>query len=723
MPITDIFPDIPRVRRLLATAPDATGESIDFWVWFHSLQGLVNREDPHLYVIRGGEILQEGDRDYWERHWLDYYTNPDTSPFKIPFERENGVDAVIERYRSHVNGYILYDMADIPQTMNLAITRAGLEDCLPIAVDQEKWMIRNGIPKRDDLRGKFKNDWDAAEWAADNLWPHCNRRLMANFCIHRPGWSSFPHELEDYVVRHKIFSIDLPASRQRRRVLGLLHRILEGGQAPGALLNWHCVFDQEKEYVAEAAKHGWFALCSMSSPNLTIHGGVGDTERSYVQPLPPPEQCVAEPGKTYVCLYNSDGDATWATNSMQSGNWTEPNRGKFKFGWGLLPLALKLQPAMVQLFHETKTPNDCFWGPSSGAGYTYTHLWPEHLVDMYLSESRRLLDQSGQNGCNMVNWYLQDWWREVEDDAAVRREQEALKSGPGLICGLGGSPYATSYLRGPIPKVHSVHIANVGHNTVADIVKFRGDCPTRPQFMFLFAQISKGIWRQIESELEEYARHPEIVLLSMDEFFLTLQDAVGRGMVKDQLYEITDPMAEQWLKAPGRHRLPICEQVTRELAAQAHAAPEERRQRLAETAWTEVVSREVESVARDRDQFTTHFKGRSPFFAEEEADALHYTAFTVAWVIVRAAIQSQGVYANHRTQCLNDFKRLCGHIVDVKPFERLFETWGTWEDGVPTLSELVSLCDSLVTETRKLRDALGPEESEAAFTGWPPRTI
>ncbi|OQB40090.1 MAG: hypothetical protein BWY06_01338 [Candidatus Latescibacteria bacterium ADurb.Bin168] len=722
MRLEDIFPAIPTVTRILSCAPDLENEGLDFWIWFRSLQGLVNRAEPHLYLIKGGEVHKHG-RDYWERHWLDYYTNPVTSPFKIPLQRQNSVDAIVERFRDRVNGYVLYDMADIPQTMNLAITLAGLNDCLPVAADQESWMVRHGIPRRDDLRGRFSDDWEAAEWAVDNLWSQCNQRLIANFCIHRPGWSSIPHELEDYVVRNRIFAIDLPASRQRRRVLMLLHRLLESAEAPGALLNWHCVFDQEKEYVAEAAKRGFFVLCSMSSPNLTIHGGVGDTRREYHQPLPSREQCVAESGKTYVCLYNSDGDATWATNSMQSGNWTEPNRGKFKFGWGILPLALKLQPAMVQLFHETKTPNDCFWGPSSGAGYTYSHLWPEHLVDMYLSESRRLLDQSGQNGCNMVNWYLQDWWREVEDDAAVRREQEALKDGPGLVCGLGGSPYAKSYLDGPIPKLHSVHVANVGHNTVADIIKFREECPTRPQFMFLFAQISPGIWKQIESELDEYAAHPEIVLLTMDEFFLTLQDAIKKGLVKDSLYEITEPMAERWLKAPGRHRLPICEQVTRELANTAHAEPTERRLRLAETAWTELVSREVESVARDRERFTTHFKGRTPFTEAEEADALHYTAFTVAWVVVRAAIQAQGVYANQRTQCLNDFKRLCGGYVDVKPFQRLFDTWETWDTGVPDVAELTELCDALVVETRKLRDALGPDESEAAFTNWPPRTI
>ncbi|HRS96207.1 MAG TPA: GxGYxYP family putative glycoside hydrolase, partial [Candidatus Latescibacteria bacterium] len=173
MRLDDIFPTVPPVRRLLATAPDLENEGLDFWIWFRSLQGLVNRAEPHLYLIKGGEVYKQG-RDYWERHWLDYYTNPDTSPFKIPLQRQNSVDAIVERFRDRVNGYILYDMADVPQTMNLAITLAGLNDCLPVAADQEPWMVRHGIPKRDDLRGRFSNDWQAAEWAVDNLWPQCN---------------------------------------------------------------------------------------------------------------------------------------------------------------------------------------------------------------------------------------------------------------------------------------------------------------------------------------------------------------------------------------------------------------------------------------------------------------------------------------------------------------------------------------------------------------------
>ena len=722
MVLEDIFPRISTVTGLVTIRPPGDEPTPDFWIWLRSLQGLVNRDSPHLYITRSPGEGVNAPRECLEDHWLEYYR----STFGLPAEEVEDVDAVLERYRHLVDGYVLYDTEAVIQTQNLAITRAGLESVLPVAPSQEAWMTRHGIPRRDDLRGKFADNWEAAEWAIDNLWPRCYRRLYANFCIHRTeaadNWYPRAHDLEDFVVYHRGMALDLPRCRVQRRSLYLYRRMLESAEAPGVQMNWHCCWEQEKEYVAEAALGGFFVLCSIATPNLTIHGGIGDPDRAYTQPLPEPETCRAEADKVYVCFYHTDGDATWAMNNLHSGNWTVPERGKFKFGWGFLPLMVRLMPGMLQYYWETKTENDCFWGPSSGAGYTYSHMWPEGLAEEYLHDTRRLLDQSGQNGCNMVNWFLQDWWREVEDEAAIRREQELLGSGPGLVCGLGGSPYARSYLGGPAPKLHSVHIANVGRDNMGDIALLAEECPTRPLFLFLFAQIAAGVWERLESQMDELARQPQIELLSLDEFFLTLRDAIDRGLVGEELYEKSEALAERWLKAPGRHRLPVCERLADELARVAHADADERNRNLADAGWTELVSREVEQVAADRDEFLSTFRDRTPTGPEEEGDALLYVAFTLAWHVVRAAIMSHGVYANHRTQCLDDFVRLCGSMVDVAPFEGLFDAWEQWEGDPPGIARLAEWCDGVAAATRSLRDHLGPDESEE-FTGWPPRTI
>ena len=717
MRIEEVFPELPKVQRLKVFRYDMTGKTVDFPIWLHSLQGLANRDEPELYLIRTSRPGGVGVT--YEDHWLDYYKQR----FAIPTEDIADLDAVMERYGHFAKGYVLYDNEDVIQTQNLATTRAGLESVLPIAPDQEALMQRYGIPKVDDLRGRFKDNWEAAEWAIDNLWPNCWRRLHGNFCVHRPNQYAYGCQLQEFIVRNKGIALDLPCTRFLRRPFELYWKMMETAEAPGVKMGWHCACEQEKEYVIEAARNGFFVLCSHNSPNLTIHGGIGDPDKAYRQPLPEPEECAAEKGKVYVCFYNSDGDATWAMNNLHSGNWTEPARGSFQFGWGFLPLMVRMMPGMYQYYQETKTDADCFWGPSSGAAYTYSHAWPEHLRDYYLTESRRLLDQTGQNGCNMVNWNLRDNWREVEIDEAILREQTLLGSGPGLVCGLGGSPYAKSYPQGPIPKLHSVHIANAGTDNVDDIVKFAKECPTRPLFMFLFAQIAPGVWETLDSQMKEFSKHPEIEIQSMDRFFLTLQDAVKKDMVGEELYELTDELAETWLKAPGRHRLPICERLCAELADVAAASYEERARHIGSAGWTDLVSKEVEQVGADREKFLKEFKDRFIVPLDEDANALLYVAFTTIWTLVRAALEAQGVYANHRDQCMEDFKRLCGGVVDTAPFEAVFDAWENWDAGAPSVEQMAEWCRAVAKEAGTLVDTYGPEESEEDFTGWPPRTI
>ena len=717
MKLTEIFPAIPQVRNLLVCTPEMTEDDPDFWIWVRSFQGLINKVKPELYLMRPSPWEREGQLyPFCEDHWLDYYRKT----FSLPVSEENDLNTLIEQFRDRVDGYVVYDNREIIQTQNLAITMAGLDRVLPVAPSQEQWMVGHGIPKRDDLRGRFASDDDAAEWAVDNLWPRCYKRLYANFCVHRPYWYAMNHALEDFVVYHQGMALDLPRSRRTRRSLLLFRRMMEQAEAPGVQMNWHCITDQEKEYVAEAAKYGFFSLCSISSPNLTIHGGVGDTDASYSQPMP--EARPADANKTYVTFYNSDGDATWALNNVQSGNWEVPQRGEFKFNWGFLPLAVRLQPAMLQYFHETRTANDCFWGPSSGAGYTYSFLWPEDQVDNYLAETRRLLDQSGQRGCNMVNWHLQDWWREVEDEEAVLREQTILGDGPGLVMGLGGSPYARSYLSGPIPKVHSMHIANVGQDNFGDIRRFLRECPTRPGFLFLFAQISVGIWEQLASEMDKFDGASDIEVVTMDEFFLLLKDAIDRDLVGDELYEKTDALAETWLKAPGRHRVPLCERLADELARVASAGETERRRSLAHGGWSDLVSKEVESVATDRGEFLELFKDLPPVSESEEADTLLYVGFTVTWTLIRSVLEAQGIYANQRNQCLTDFVHTCGGIVDVTPFQAVFDAWEHWEEGVPSVEAMAKWFGQIGKEAAKLRAAFGADDAEE-FSGWPPPTI
>jgi len=111
MQLTDILPPIPRVRRLVVSAPDVADETVDFWIWYRSFQGLINREEPHLYLVQGDVSRRQGkSQSLYEEHWLDYYVKA----FGLRAESSDDVDQVIETYKHLVNGYVVYDNACRP---------------------------------------------------------------------------------------------------------------------------------------------------------------------------------------------------------------------------------------------------------------------------------------------------------------------------------------------------------------------------------------------------------------------------------------------------------------------------------------------------------------------------------------------------------------------------------------------------------------------------------
>ena len=245
MRLTDIFPKIPTVRKLAVARPDVgeKREERDFWAWLRSLQGIVNTGTPALYLAPKGSA-------YNEDHWLTYYQDR----FGISVEEIGGTEDVLDRYRGVAEGYILCDPDVLTDAEHRDHAQPAWRSCFQCCLSREHWMERAGIAKRDDLTGRFSNDWEAAEWAFENLWERCDKHLYANLCIHRPHWSSMSHHLEDYVVAHRILALDLSTSRLTRRSLNLYRRIMEAMESPGAQFGWHCTFDQEKEYVIEAAE-------------------------------------------------------------------------------------------------------------------------------------------------------------------------------------------------------------------------------------------------------------------------------------------------------------------------------------------------------------------------------------------------------------------------------------------------------------------------------------
>ncbi|MGP9843119.1 GxGYxYP domain-containing protein [Brachybacterium sp. 107] len=122
-----------------------------------TLQGLVNRDRPEIYLIL----------DPVDETWI-----PD---LPVRATRVEDPFILLETYRDRVAGAVVYDM-DSPHTINLATTIAGLRGGIVANAEQVQ---AHGLSVLEDLTGRFEDDPAAVhDWAMSTLWPECTREVL-----------------------------------------------------------------------------------------------------------------------------------------------------------------------------------------------------------------------------------------------------------------------------------------------------------------------------------------------------------------------------------------------------------------------------------------------------------------------------------------------------------------------------------------------------------------
>lgn len=160
-PAEQQLPTFKQAKQLeVADIYDAPG---DVKLLFSTLQGIVNRKEPRIYLLENKEEgkfkwLNDLDVDYKVRD--DYYD-------------------ILKKYKKEVKGLIIYD-PNVPDSVNVATTLAGLRDGL--AVSPELAAKLQAAPYDfkviEDLQGKFKDRLDAYTWQYENLWKETSHRML-----------------------------------------------------------------------------------------------------------------------------------------------------------------------------------------------------------------------------------------------------------------------------------------------------------------------------------------------------------------------------------------------------------------------------------------------------------------------------------------------------------------------------------------------------------------
>ena len=130
-----------------------------------TLQGVVNRAKPRIYLIGDDATGGEG-RLTWLRS------------LKVPYTIHPDPWTLVAKYRDAVRGTIIFD-PDVPDTVNVATTLAGLKNAVvasPALAD--RLQQEYGLGVLDDLRGRFADRLDAYEWQFEQLWPQTSHRML-----------------------------------------------------------------------------------------------------------------------------------------------------------------------------------------------------------------------------------------------------------------------------------------------------------------------------------------------------------------------------------------------------------------------------------------------------------------------------------------------------------------------------------------------------------------
>ena len=307
--------------------------------------------------------------------------------------------------------------------------RAGSNSEKPFLVDGDRsWLDREGdrIADRDQhWVYRFKLRRGAKAKLSLSI---CNEFLVRaaakaegpfETLLESQGAGGAPNnEIRDYLVARRAIAFDLSSDLEDKDEFALKDRFLGETQPLALVLGWHTARDSEGLHVAHASRRGDVVICSLGSPNLSLHSRIR-ASRPLKQRQAAPADVTLERDKVYVCFILSDGDALHWVNSFQGGQWLREGRGKVPFGWELQPLLAEMGQGMLQYYYQTATPQDCLVASASGIGYSYPEEMSDGQLKMLLQATRACLEKSGLRTLTVLT-------QRPADERIARAYSEAL---------------------------------------------------------------------------------------------------------------------------------------------------------------------------------------------------------------------------------------------------------------------------------------------------------
>ena len=324
-----------------------------------SLQGLVNRKQPRIYL-----------RERLSAHILDLYKEKSIIRKETEY---TDLLPLLKRYRKEISGIIVYD-PEKTWTINLASNIASVENRVIVSPDQIPQIKKLEISDIKNIKDfGFKNECEAFDWYMANIFPKQHHRILS-VC----GYEKMHDIYRDYLICFKIPTFWLPGKKDpgynpemENRIIGLWKKTPVNIPVIGF---WPATDSGYDEYdgVQLAGKYGKFTIVNTWAGNYSFHSGTGNPTAT-IQQRKRDGKTRFDPTRKYVALIMIEsGDAVgYIQYGLGVRQWDEPERGKVPISIGIAPAVRYLMPCYLEHLYQTATANEYFFCSISGAGYCY----------------------------------------------------------------------------------------------------------------------------------------------------------------------------------------------------------------------------------------------------------------------------------------------------------------------------------------------------------------
>ncbi len=316
-----------------------------------TLQGLVANLSEEQILISGGAVDKY--RTSLKRTWgCTFETKVDGKAVTI--------ESLLAHYKDQLKGYILASADSISESGNVAISLAGLLGAVVVTPDNQKLCDDLGLDCLLDATDKDDQWLRASEY-----WPQLNPKIAFEQPL-----SMAPKLVDLAVMSKSYFSFYNGHNSSEHRTK---YKYLEDGAIVFGYNNTLGEYDTVASFSAENIQ----MIPADHAYNLsTLSGFVTRTLDQKTENTADPNVKKAHT----VCIVLSDGDnVQWMTNDFTTANkwWGNPNRGKFKMGWGLPPTAIDIAAPFTDYLYNSMSEKDEFIMQLGGLGYTFPSKWSE----------------------------------------------------------------------------------------------------------------------------------------------------------------------------------------------------------------------------------------------------------------------------------------------------------------------------------------------------------